>query len=313
MRIVFMGSAEFACPALEALWAGGRDEVVGLVTQPDRPQGRRLTLAPCPVKARFGARGVPVLTPEKVNEPAAVAALRDLRPDLIVVVAYGQIIGRALLALPPQGCVNVHGSLLPKYRGAAPIAWAIAHGESVTGITTMFMNARMDAGDILRQAPVAITPDDTGGSLQARLAAAGAGLLLQTLDDLRAGRAARVPQNEAEATLAPKLSKADGRIDWALAATAIVNRVRAFNPWPCCICGLPGPEARPLRVLRARTEPGQGLAPGTVLGDASAGPLVQAGTDAVRLIEVQPEGRRPMTGTAFLQGHPLRPGARLTI
>ena len=200
MRILFMGSAEFACPALEALLSDSRNDLVAVVTQPDRPKGRNLAVAPCPVKHYLGARAIPVLTPERVNHPDSLAHLRSLAPQLIVVIAYGQLLKPELLALPPLGCINVHGSLLPKYRGAAPIQWALAHGEPVTGVTTMYMDERMDAGDIILQQPVPVTPEDTGKTLHDRLATAGAALLTTTLDLLRAGKAPRVSQDAAQAT-----------------------------------------------------------------------------------------------------------------
>jgi methionyl-tRNA formyltransferase len=308
MRLVFMGSAEFACPSLEALLRRKPGEVVGVVTQPDRPKGRSLAVTPCAVRSSLAGRGIPVLTPERVNAPESLEALSALAPDLIVVVAYGQFLGRALLALPPQGCLNVHGSLLPKYRGAAPVQRAIAEGETVSGVTIMRLNERMDAGDILLQVEAPIEPADTGGTLGVKLAQLGAEALIRALEDLAAGRLAGRAQDESAATFAPKLQKSDGILDWGLAATRIANRVRAFNPWPCCACRLPGGGA--LRVLQARVEPGRGV-PGEVLECGPQGPLVAAGEGAVRLLEVQPEGKRAMSGAEFVRGRPLGVGARL--
>jgi methionyl-tRNA formyltransferase len=308
MRIIFMGSSGFACPSLDRILADGRDDVVAVVTQPDRPKGRNLELSACPVKNHLGARSIPVLTPGKVNVPESLAVLKDLSPDVLVVVAYGQLLKPALLSLPTVGCINVHGSLLPKYRGAAPIQWAVANGERVTGVTTMHVNERLDAGDMILKSEVTIAEDDTGGTLHDKLAAAGAALLSATLDLIRSGKAPRFPQDEAQATSAPKLKKTDGRIDWGFAAATIHNRVRAFNPWPACYCEMPGDSGKFLKVLRTRVEAGHAK-PGMVIDVSGDGPLVQAGDEAaVRLLEVQPEGRRPMSGGAFLCGRPLMCG-----
>ena len=312
MRIVFMGSSSFACPSLERLLACDADAVVGIVTQPDRPKGRRLELSPCPVKERLGGRGIPVFSPEKVNAPESLATLAGLRPDVIVVVAYGQLLKPALLAIPPAGCINVHGSLLPKYRGAAPIQWAVASGEPTTGVTTMYLNERMDAGDMILRREVAIGDDESGGELHDRLAVLGADALADTMALVRSGRAPRVPQDESMATLAPKLRKTDGRIDWSLPATAIHNRVRAFNPWPGCLCELPAGSGRWVKVLRTKVEAAgpSGALSGTITEVAGDGPLVGTASGLVRLVEIQPEGKRPMPGAAFLRGYPLAAGDR---
>jgi len=314
MRIIFMGSAELACPCLDRLLANPADQVVGVVTQPDRPKGRSLQVAPCAVRAHVATRGIPVLTPENVNAPDSVTALRALAPDVIVVVAYGQFLKADILNLPllgpaPRsslsegGCINVHASLLPKYRGAAPIQWAVANGETETGVTTMFVNARMDAGDIIDQLAEPIRPEDTAGSLHDRLAQCGANLLARTIEALRQSSIRRRPQNEAEATFAPRIKKADGRMDWRLPATLLHNRVRGFNPWPGCFCELS--PVGVVRVLKSRVEAGRNETVGTVLEAAGEGPLIQAGQDALRLLELQPEGRKIMSGAAFLRGHPL--------
>lgn len=308
MRIVFMGSADFACASLDRLLADGRDEVVAAVTQPDRPRGRHLELGACPVKARLEDRAIPVLTPSNVNTPESLAALRELRPDLLVVVAYGQLLKPELLAIPATACINVHGSLLPKYRGAAPIQWALANGEPVSGVTTMYVNERMDAGDIILRREVAIAADDTGGTLHDRLALAGADLLRETVDLIRTGQAPRLPQNQAEATFAPKLKKSDGRIDWTMPAPVIHNRVRAFNPWPGCFCTAPRGSGQVVRVLKTRVEPGHGE-PGQVIDLSGDGPLVEAGDgQAVRMLELQAEGRKAMSGDAFVRGRAWKPG-----
>lgn len=306
MRVLFMGSGRLACPVLQAILADPAFQVVGAVTQPDKPQGRRLELAACPVKAMLERTGLPVLTPPRINAPESLTALRALTPDVIVVVAYGQFLGGALLTLAPRGCVNVHASLLPRYRGAAPCQWAIARGETETGVTTMFLNARMDAGDMLLRQVVPIASDDTGGSLETKLAAAGAALLPQTLHALEAGTLRPVPQDESAATFAPKLTKLDGRLDWSRPAIELHNRVRAFNPWPACHCdcGAGGGRAFRLKVLRTAVEPvAVAGVPGQLLATDGAGPLVLTGRDALRLIEVQPEGKRAMGGADFCRGY----------
>jgi len=324
MRMVFMGSAPLACLPLEVLASHRDTEIVTVVTQPDRPKGRRLRTAACPAKARASSLGVPIFAPENVNDPDSIDAIREMSPELVVVVAYGQILSAPLLNVPAHGCVNVHASLLPKYRGAAPIQWAIARGEKVTGVTTMFMNERMDAGDIISQSEVPIDQGDTAGSLHEKLAEAGARLLLETVAAVRTGNAPRVAQVESEATLAPKLKKAHGRIDWTLSAREIYNRVRGFNPWPVCWSELGGssPVRSPgrgtrkdggsLRVLKVRVEEAQGR-PGEVVGVSGDGPVVATGRQAVCLLEVQPEGGRVMSGAAYLRGHGLAIGDELTL
>jgi len=310
MRILFMGSAAFACPSLDVLLADPAADVVGVVSQPDRPKGRSLGVTACPVKGQADRRGIPVLTPERVNDADSLAQIEALRPELIVVVAYGQILRKALRDMPRFGCINVHASLLPRYRGAAPIQWAIARGERVTGVSTMFLNAGMDAGDIILQREAAIEAADTGGSLHDRLAQSGAELLSATVDAIRKGAAPRTAQDEAEATYAPKLKKSDGRIDWGLRAVGLHDRVRAFNPWPGCVCEVPAGAGHFLKVLRARVESGSGR-PGMVIDIDGEGPLVQTGNGALRLLEVQPDGRKPMSGSAFVRGHAVRVGERV--
>ena len=239
MRIVFFGTPEFAVPSLQALLAGS-DAVVGVVCQPDKPAGRGQQMSAPPVKQAALRAGVPLLQPEKVRTVQFFDAVRAWTPDLIVVAAYGRILPPPLLELPQHGCINVHGSLLPKYRGAAPIQWAILVGETTTGVTIMQMNERMDAGDILLQRETAIGADDTYGALQSRLAELGATALMDAIDQLHNGTLARCPQDESRVTLAPLLTKADGRIDWTHPATAIARQVRAFDPWPSAFTDLGG-------------------------------------------------------------------------
>ncbi len=306
-----MGSAGFACPCLEVLLQNAQDEVVAVVSQPDRPKGRNLELSACPVKTYLGSRSIPVFSPDSVNAPESLAALCALHPDLIVVVAYGQLLKSSLLEMAPKGIINVHGSLLPKYRGAAPIQWAVANGDTVSGVTTMYLSQRMDAGDMILKRELPIAATDTGGSYHDKLSRVGAELLRDTVELIRQGRAPRTSQDEAEATIAPKLKKTDGRIDWTLPADKIASRVRGFNPWPGSFCVIPADTGKIVKLLGIKVEPGSGL-PGTILSLEGEGPLVQAGDGrAIRLIEVQPEGRKQMSGAAFLRGYKLEPSMRV--
>ncbi len=307
MRVVFMGSADIACPSLEALLCEPDIDVVGVVTQPDRPKGRRLRLSACSVKQRVEESDVPVFTPQSINTAEALEMLRGWQPDVAVVAAYGQILRSTVLDIPRLGCINVHTSLLPRYRGAAPIQWAIANGDAETGITIMHMDAGMDTGDIISQRIVPIDVTDTAGTLHDRLGLVGAQLLCEVVRDLQAGRTERTPQDESLATHAPKLTKQDGRIDWTHSADAIYNRIRGFNPWPCCCCVVPAGGPHKLRVLTARLEDGEG-GPGQVLDVRGEGPLVACGVGAIRLLDVQPEGKRVMHGNAYVCGHALQRG-----
>jgi methionyl-tRNA formyltransferase len=308
MRILFMGSGALACPALERLLNRPGDEVVALVSQPDRPKGRRQHQAPCPAKRFAEARGVTVLTPEKVGAADSVERIRSLRPDLIVVAAYGQYIPVSILDLPPGGAINIHPSLLPKYRGASPIQWAVANGETETGVTILFVAAEMDAGDIILQEKAPIADDDTAATLEPRLAEQGAELLIRAVEQIRAGTVRRQPQDHRQATGAAKLRKEDGRLPWGLPAITLHNRVRGFQPWPGCFCEAPDGSGHFLKIWKTRTEPRGERVPGQIVDVAGEGPLIAAGEGALRLLEVQPEGGRPMTGRDFLNGHPLRVG-----
>jgi methionyl-tRNA formyltransferase len=308
MRALFMGSAPLACASLDILLE--QCEVVGVVTQPDRPRGRNLKLRPGDVKAHATGRVETILTPERVNTPESLAAVVALQPDVIVVVAYGQILRQPLLDLPARGCINVHTSLLPKYRGAAPIQWAIAQGETETGVTTMYMDAGMDTGDIILQAVLPIGPEETAAELHDRLAVAGAALLGKTLRGLEAGALPRRAQDNAAASKAPLLSKADGRVDWTRTATEIHNRVRGFNPWPGSSCGTAAGKRLKLWRVAATAAAGEG-APGTVVAVEEGYPVIATGAGGIRLLEVQPEGGKVMDGAAYRRGHQLAPGDRL--
>lgn len=308
-----MGTAPFAAPCLRALLDAGHP-VPAVVTQPDRPSGRGQQLRVSPVKAVALERGLPLLQPEKASEPVFVDALRALAPEAIVVVAYGQILRPAVLAIPPLGCINVHGSLLPKLRGAAPIQWAVICGDRETGVTTMFMEAGMDTGDIILQASEPVTDEDTAGSLSERLAPLGARLLARTLDLLARGAAPRRPQDPALATFAPRLKREDGFIAWAQPAAAIRDRIHGCNPAPGAAALRDG---RPVKLWQARLveeelSSAAGAAPGTVVRLEPGGPVVAAGVGAVQLRELQPESRPRMSGDDYLRGYPLMPGQRFT-
>lgn len=315
MRVVFMGSADVSSVMLEALLNAPGIQVAGVVAQPDRPAGRHRQLTPCPGKQTAINNGLPVITPEKVNAAESLAQLSAWAPQVIAVVAYGQFLGKRLLDLPPLGCINIHLSLLPRHRGAAPVQWAIASGDTVSGVTAIRMDQGMDSGDILGQVSEPILPDDTSDTLYDRLTPLGAALLVRTLADLAAGHVQAAPQDAAAVTLAPKLKKEDGLIDWTLAAEAIARRVRGFNPWPSCYTTLParlctGGASGRIKVLRAEAcLPVAGVpVPGAMVSCDGDGPVVQTGNGTLRLLTVQLEGGKPLDGRAFLCGHALWPG-----
>jgi methionyl-tRNA formyltransferase len=306
MRIIFFGTPDFADASLRALLRAGHD-VVGVVTQPDRPQGRsRSALVPPPVKLSAVDAGVPVLQPERPVGDLFVAALRRLEPDLGVVVAYGHILRPEVLALPRLGLVNVHASLLPKLRGAAPIQWAIANGDAETGVSIMCMDAGMDSGPVYLRVPTPVAADDTGGSLTARLAELGTQALLETLNDLVRGQAAPEPQDAAHATFAPKVTRETARIDWTQDAASVARRIRAFDPVPGAWTTLDGTD---MKLFGARTTPASGAA-GTVL-DAGERLVIAAASGAVDIAEVQPAGRRRMPVAQWARGRGVEPGRRL--
>lgn len=300
-----MGSPSFAVPCLEALLES--EEVVGVVTQPDKPAGRGLSLSPSAVKLRAQAAGVPILQPTSVRKGDFLEALRALRPEVCVVVAYGKILPPEVLALPRYGCLNVHASLLPRYRGAAPIQWAIIRGERETGVTLMQMDAGMDTGPMLLKRALPIEDWVTAGQLHEQLAPLGAELLREGLKRLAAGTLLPEPQDNRQATLAPPLTKETGRIDFAAGGRAVVDRVRGCDPWPTAYTTL---EGQPLKLFRPKLVSGRG-APGLVLGADRDGLLVACGEDAVAFGELQLAGRKRMTAAALLAGRPIAPGTRL--
>jgi methionyl-tRNA formyltransferase len=308
MRIVFMGTPDFAVPSLEALLKSG-DHVVGVITQPDRPKGRGQTLTPSPIKLVAQREQLPLLQPTKMKDQMFLDALASWKPDLIAVAAFGRILPPAVLKLPPRGCINVHGSLLPKYRGAGPIQWAIINGETETGITTMLMDEGMDTGAILLQDRIAITPEDTAGTLSPRLAELGGHLLIETITQLKADTLVPRQQDHSQATLAPLLKKEDGLIDWTLGATAIANRVRGLSPWPSAYT-FAGEDR--WTIWRTVAATGQAKAsPGTVTQVTKDAIHVATGNGVLMLMELQPANSRRMTVAQYLAGNPVGVGYRL--
>jgi methionyl-tRNA formyltransferase len=309
MRIVFMGTPEFAVPSLEALLKS-EDQVVGVVTQPDRPKGRGHQLAPPPVKIIAQQAGIPFLQPMKIKTPDFLAALAAWKPDLIAVTAFGRILHAPILNLPSMGCVNVHGSLLPKYRGAAPVQWAVINGETETGITTMLMDEGMDTGPMLLQEQISILPEDTAGTLAPRLAELGGRLLVETIRQLKAGAIMPRAQDNSQATLAPLLKKEDGVIDWTGAAHSIANRVRGLSPWPGAHTFY-GQERWNIWKAVAVQESAQGP-PGTLLTGTKQSLKVATGNGLLELLEIQTANSKRMSVGQFLAGHRITPGVRLS-
>ena len=310
LRIIFMGTAELSCASLEKLSAGKSFQLLAVVTQPDKPKGRELQLQPSPVKVLAEKLSLPVLQPAKAREENFISALRALQPDLIVVVAYGQILPPAILEMPRHGCVNVHTSLLPKYRGAAPIQWAIANGDAETGVTLMQMDAGLDTGPVLvmRRTPILATDDSQ--ILHDRLAQLGAGLLVETIPAFVAGKITPQPQPAEGASYAAKIKKEDGEINWQLSAHEIWNRLRAFTPWPGAFTHLAG-TAKPTLLKIWRAEPGaQAGRAGEVLAADKNGVVVGCSQGSLRISELQREGGKRLAVEQFLQGFPLLPGTK---
>jgi methionyl-tRNA formyltransferase len=309
MRLVFMGTPDFASASLEALLRSD-DSVVGIVTQPDRPKGRGHTLTPSPVKLLAQRARIPLLQPLKMKDPEFLHTLTGWKPDLIVVSAFGRILPPAILSLPPRGCINVHGSLLPKYRGAGPIQWAIINGETETGITTMLMDVGMDTGAMLLQEAISIMPDDTAGTLSPRLAELGGRLLAETIVRLKAGTLVPQPQDASQATLAPLLTKEDGAIDWTLPATALANRVRGLSPWPGAHTTVEGGDR--WAIWQTSALPGHVTKPpGTVISVTTDALHVTTGDGVLAVMELQPANSRRMAVSQYLAGHPVAVGLQL--
>ncbi len=295
MRVVFIGTGEIGLPALRFLRESTAHELAGVVTQPDKPAGRAQVLTAPPTKESLGASAIPILQPRRIKDEEAIAQIRALAPEAIVVMAYGQILPRAILEIPSQACLNLHASLLPRWRGAAPIQAAIAAGDRKTGITVMHMDEGLDTGDILLAREIDICKDETGGSLHDRLAELAPEALAEALDLLKEKDASRQPQANALATYASKLTREDGRIDWKETAETIERKIRAYNPWPgtfAIIAEAKTNKKRILKIFRA----------GIVSAD-SAGLVFKAAEGAIAALEVQPEGGKRMSAKEFLHGH----------
>lgn len=303
MRILFIGTGEIGVPALRALQQSSEDKLIGVVTQPDKPVGRDQRITPPPIKQAISGTSIPLLQPAKIKTPDAVASLQALNSDVIVVMAYGQILPRAVLDLPRLACLNLHASLLPRWRGAAPVQAAIAAGDRETGITVMSMDEGLDTGDILLQRPLEISPSETGGSLHDRLGAAAPEAMLAALRLLAKGGAPRVPQDNTRATLAPKLNRESGRIDWTEPAAVIERKIRAYNPWPGAFTAVKDASGKPrnLKIHSAIIVDGQAPA-GTIICADERGLVMAAADRALSLQEVQLEGKRRMSAAEFVRG-----------
>jgi len=311
MRIIFMGTPELAAASLRALIASPEFQVLAAVTQPDHPKGRGLKLQPSPVKEVALQNNLSVLQPQRAREETFIEQLSALQPELIAVAAYGQILPKAILDLPRFGCLNVHTSLLPKYRGAAPIQHAILNGDAETGVTIMKMDVGLDTGDILTQEKTPIHAADNSQTLHDRLTAMGANLLVRTIPEFAAGKIQPRPQPSAGVTHAPKIKKHDGEINWTQPARTIWNRVRAMVPWPGAFTHLPGhPQPHLLKLWEAEVTDGAGE-PGTILHADKNGVVIGCGAGALRILVLQREGGRRMSAAEFLAGHPLQPGQKL--
>lgn len=318
LRLVFMGTPPLAASVLEALLAEPQFPVLTAVTQPDQPRGRDLVLQPSAVKELALKNNVPVLQPARARDPEFLAQVRALAPDLIVVAAYGQILPQALLDIPKFGCLNVHTSLLPKYRGAAPIQWAILNGDSETGVTIMKMNAGLDTGDIVSEERTAIISEDNSQTLHDRLARIGGALLVRTIPDYVSGKIVPRPQPAEGVSYARKIKKEDGRLDWDQSALALCNRVRGLAPWPGTVALLEREPPVLLKIHRvavedagARRDPeSESVAPGQILSAGREGIVVACGEGALRILELQREGGKRLGAAPFLAGMPLHAGEK---
>jgi methionyl-tRNA formyltransferase len=310
MRIVFMGTPDFAVPCLDALMENGY-QVVAVVTQPDRPKGRKGILTPSPVKEAALRHHLPVLQPEKVRTEEALNEIENYQPDLLITAAYGQLLPKRLLEMPRLGCINVHASLLPRWRGGAPIHKAIIEGDKETGVTIMRMVQALDAGDMISQVVVPIEEEDTVSSMFEKLAVAGAKLLIETLPQIEAGTITETPQDEALVTYAPNLTREDERIDWTKNARQIYNQVRGMNAWPGAFTHF---SNKVMKIWQARIEEESSepqVMPGTVVEVTKEEILVQCGRGTLALVEIQPAGKTRMLVRDFLRGVKIAPGVRL--
>ncbi|WP_313530244.1 methionyl-tRNA formyltransferase [Anaerotignum sp.] len=308
MRVIFMGTPDFAVYSLKALLT--QHEVIAVVSQPDKPKGRGKKLVPTPVKEYALEQGLQVYQPEKARDPEFVALLEELAPDVIAVTAFGQILPESILNIPKYGCINVHGSLLPKYRGAAPMQWSIIDGEKVTGITTMFMAKGMDTGDMLLKAEVTIENDDNFASVHDKMAEAGADLLLETLTALQEGTVVRVPQNHEAATYAPMITKETGHIDWTKNAKEIIDLMRGLDPAPGAYAIY---EDEPLKLFKGEKADGQYPQGnmGEIVDLTKKGFVVKCGDGAVIITELQARGKKRMAADAYLRGNVMNKGVLL--
>lgn len=309
MRIVFMGTPDFSVPTLEALVAS-EHEVVGVVTQPDKPKGRGKEIHMSPVKECALQHNIPVYQPVRARDEAFVDEMRALNPDVMVVIAFGQILPKSLLELPKYGCVNIHASLLPKYRGAAPIQWAVINGDEETGITTMMMDVEMDTGDILEKTVVKLDPEETGGSLFDRLSLLGGDLILSTLSKLEKGEITPVSQDHEKATYVKKISKSMGDIDWTMDAVSIERLVRGLNPWPSAFTRWNG---KMLKIWEAKVlpDPDVKLPCGSVISASDEGLKIQTGAGVLCVTSLQLEGKKRMDTAAFLRGYQVAAGSMM--
>jgi methionyl-tRNA formyltransferase len=310
-RLIFMGTADLAAEVLRVLCQQPELKILAVVSQPDKPKGRDLKTAPTPVKTVALEHQLPVLQPPRARDPQFIEQLRVFAPDLIVVAAYGQILPQALLDIPRHGCLNVHTSLLPRHRGAAPIQWAIMEGDAATGVTIMKMDAGLDTGAMLSTVTTAIAEDDNAQKLHDRLALLGAELLVRTIPEFVAGKIIPQAQPAEGVTYARKISKEDGALDWSQPARSLWNRIRAFTPWPGAFTFLPG-ETRPMlvKIWRAEMDSTHSGQPGEILVADRQGVVVACGDHSLRVHELQREGGRRLGAQEFLSGHPLQPGQR---
>ena len=302
MRVFFMGTPDFAACSLKALLDAGF-EVVGVFTQPDKPVGRKQIMEAPPVKRLALEHGLPVYQPRKMRDGTAAGIIRDAAPDVLAVVAYGRILPADILAIPPLGCVNIHGSLLPRYRGAAPIQWAVINGESETGVTAQYMAEALDAGDIIDVRKTAILPGETAGELFERLAPLGAELLVDTLRHIESGTAGRTPQMEAEATYAPPLTRELAALDFTLSGRLVVSKILGLDPWPVATAEIGGERFKIFKAFN--TEKNVSAAPGTVLSAGKAGIEIAVSDGSVTVTELQAPGGKRMAAADYLRGHPL--------